>query len=262
MNKLDHEDLNITMLEFREFVGGNLSDFLPRREETDFHELIYIKGGRVTYYVGGKIYALRTGNFLFIPRGEIRQFYYDNKKCLHLYTLKLDYSLDKGKSVAQSLYKTFSISKNIRIAELFDEIAEVWRNEGRGHYLMSKAISLRLLYEIVYRTKHEGVDDHKDNRVEIIKDYIYTHYKREINVKEIADMLNLNANYLGSYFKKETGYSIREYMNYIRINQAKDLLSTGKYSVSYVADYCGYRDVYYFSKIFKDMEGVPPSVFI
>jgi len=45
----------------------------------------------------------------------------------------------------------------------------------------------------------------------------------------------------------------------IRVNNAEMLLSTGEFSVTEVAERCGFRDVSYFSNVFKSMKGYPPS---
>jgi YesN/AraC family two-component response regulator len=80
-------------------------------------------------------------------------------------------------------------------------------------------------------------------------------------LEDVAEILNLNPVYTGSYFKKRTGYSIKQYINHVRINQAKNLLASGDYTVTEVAQMCGYHDIFYFSKVFKQIEGVSPSYF-
>ncbi|WP_372516736.1 helix-turn-helix transcriptional regulator [Paenibacillus silviterrae] len=65
--------------------------------------------------------------------------------------------------------------------------------------------------------------------------------------------------YLGKLFRINTGISFKEYLNQMRINQAEILLSTGGYSVTEVAERCGFHDISYFSNVFKSIKGCPPS---
>lgn len=54
----------------------------------------------------------------------------------------------------------------------------------------------------------------------------------------------------------------KAYIINFRIQYACELLKSGKYRISDVADIVGYRDVYYFSKSFKKIKGVSPSEYI
>jgi len=96
-------------------------------------------------------------------------------------------------------------------------------------------------------------------RISIVKEYILDNYNKDIQVQELAALLNLNPVYFGSYFKKKTGYTVRQYINKVRIEAAKKLLFSGRYSVGEVAYKCGFKDMFYFSRVFKQIEGVPPS---
>ena len=60
-------------------------------------------------------------------------------------------------------------------------------------------------------------------------------------------------------FKRFTGYSTVQYQNYIKITHAQDLLKTGNLRVTEVANMVGIRDIYYFSRLFKQMTGISPS---
>jgi YesN/AraC family two-component response regulator len=72
----------------------------------------------------------------------------------------------------------------------------------------------------------------------------------------------LNPVYFGAYFKKKTGYTVNQYINNVRVNIAKKILLSGEYTVGEVANRCGFQDMFYFSKVFKQIEGVPPSHFV
>lgn len=73
----------------------------------------------------------------------------------------------------------------------------------------------------------------------------------ELSLRNIANTLNLNAAYLSSLFKKETGTTITEYINKERMSHAAYLLENTKLQIQTVAAHCGILDVQYFSKLFK-----------
>ena len=78
----------------------------------------------------------------------------------------------------------------------------------------------------------------------------------------MAEIVGLHRVYLGKLFKNNMGCSFKEYLNMIRINNAEMLLTTGGFSVTQVAERCGFRDVSYFSNVFKLVKGYPPSTVI
>ena len=84
----------------------------------------------------------------------------------------------------------------------------------------------------------------------------------ELSLKFIAKHVNINASYLSHQFNQETGMSIPEYINRLRIELAQNLLSSSKeYPVGQVASAVGIQDVNYFSKVFKRIVGCTPTIY-
>lgn len=78
-------------------------------------------------------------------------------------------------------------------------------------------------------------------------------------VKMITDHLSLSESYLSYLFKKETSYTINAYITRYRIRYAMKLLQDCRIKVYEVAEKVGYRDITYFSSVFKKLVGVNPS---
>jgi len=88
-----------------------------------------------------------------------------------------------------------------------------------------------------------------------------SHYNNDINLKTVASAFELNAFYLGQLFKSEVGDSFTNYLNKLRINQAKELIMEGKYKNNEIAEKVGYINTNYFSTIFKKATGLSPTEF-
>lgn len=71
--------------------------------------------------------------------------------------------------------------------------------------------------------------------------------------------MGFNATYFSTLFKKETGQNFMDYLTELRISKAKELLCGEELSVQDVAEQVGYRDLKYFSRLFKKLTGVSPS---
>lgn len=95
--------------------------------------------------------------------------------------------------------------------------------------------------------------------IEAIK-YILNNYDNcNLSVSLIARELDISGGHISRLFKKETGYTILSYITQVRIGNAKILLSDYRYKIYEVGKLVGYRDITYFSSIFKRMEGESPS---
>ncbi len=90
--------------------------------------------------------------------------------------------------------------------------------------------------------------------------YISKHYNEpDISVGTVAQSLNISEGYLSHTFKKETDYTLLNYLTRYRIHKAMELLKDCRVKVYEVAEQVGYRDIAYFSATFKKYTGVSPS---
>jgi len=91
------------------------------------------------------------------------------------------------------------------------------------------------------------------------KKYIQQHYDRPLRLEDVSDVVGFNATYFSTIFKKETGQTFVDYLGQIRVEKAKELLVSGDYSVMDICELVGYRDLKYFSRLFKKVAGISPS---
>ena len=83
----------------------------------------------------------------------------------------------------------------------------------------------------------------------------------DLSLSALALVLNVNASYLSTLFRKETGQTVTEYVNEKRMKEGAHLLRTTRLQIQTVAQHCGIPDVNYFSKVFKKKYGLTPKQF-
>lgn len=89
--------------------------------------------------------------------------------------------------------------------------------------------------------------------------YLNQSYSENISSADLEQHFHCNFDYLNRLFKRNTGQTIFHYLNVLRIERAKQLLATGLYTVSEVASRTGFRDIYYFSRVFRKYISTTPS---
>ena len=94
-----------------------------------------------------------------------------------------------------------------------------------------------------------------------VMEYINQNYSKKLSLQDLADRVYLSRSYLSSLFKKETGDSITNYINRVRVEKSKALLVGSTVSLAEVAHLCGFEDQSYFTRVFKAKEGVSPKKF-
>lgn len=94
-----------------------------------------------------------------------------------------------------------------------------------------------------------------------MKDYIRQNYRKNIKLKQVARVFNMNPVYLGQVFAKSTGMPFTGYVNTLRIEEAQKLLRTSDMQIQEVARAVGFKDAKYFTDKFKAVTSLPPSAF-
>ena len=95
--------------------------------------------------------------------------------------------------------------------------------------------------------------------VQEAKDYIAAHYMEKLSLDMVASHVYLNPSYFSRIFTEVEGISFIDYLQQVRVQQAKRLLVDPRYKVYEVADLVGYPNFKHFLKVFKKFEQKTPS---
>ncbi|MGN0695747.1 MAG: response regulator [Oscillospiraceae bacterium] len=97
--------------------------------------------------------------------------------------------------------------------------------------------------------------------MERVVQYIKSNYNQELRLEMLAQIFGYNSAYLGKVFHQYTGENFNNYLDSIRITEAKRLLSMDEYKVYEVAEMVGYSNINYFHNKFKKSVGVSPLTY-
>lgn len=96
------------------------------------------------------------------------------------------------------------------------------------------------------------------NYVETVIQYIHCNMEKDIRRSELAQMVNLNEDYLSRLFKKEKGISLKEYILLEKMRTAQNLLRNTTFSVGMIGAKVGFDNFSHFSQMYKKVMGRTP----
>ena len=119
---------------------------------------------------------------------------------------------------------------------------------------------LTLLMEKSWHPALRRASSKRQNLLQV-KEYLDTHYAESIVLDDLASRFYISKFYLSRIFKEQFGVSIGDYLLQVRITHAKQLLRFSRDSLDAIAAACGFGTLYYFSRMFKKVEGISPSTY-
>lgn len=92
-------------------------------------------------------------------------------------------------------------------------------------------------------------------------DYMHDNLHSRITIEELAEHVGLNSSYLSRLFKKETGVSVSEYIQQLKVDTAKNMLLYSDFTPARISSVLAFPDQSYFTQVFKKYAGVTPMKF-
>ena len=246
---------------------GTLKALKPHtssRNSLQSYLFFYVDSGSGKLVYGGIEYELKGGNCVFIdcqlPYRHSTDTNLWTLSWIHFYgnTMQRIYEkyLERGGgsvfkpqdlSPFQSLHKTL-----YNIASSDDYIRDMKIN-GELNNLLT------LLMNESWHPEERQTPDPKRENINSIKQYLDEHYDEKITLDDLTERFFISKYYLTRVFRKQFGTSISHYLLSIRITKAKQMLRFSDETVENIGYKCGLGAPHYFSRTFKQVEGISPS---
>lgn len=98
-------------------------------------------------------------------------------------------------------------------------------------------------------------------RIKAMLQYIQEHYSGELNLAQIAGSANLSENECLRCFRSMVGSTPIQYVKQMRIQKAAELLVSTDWKISDIGTACGFQEMSYFAKTFRELKGYTPGEF-
>ncbi len=258
-------DFTITNLEYVVEVQSNKPvEVHPPKPPDNSNEYVLslTTQGTTNYMVGDQHYTISTGDVLFFPRyfPRIRERQ-ESGQWKHIVVLfHLQFRDESHKTSLDKLNHVFQNLDQTRVTFLFQELLQAWVGKQLGHLIRSRSRIMEILHLLIidsleHKTSHLRM-------VEMLIGLMDSNEQKFYSIEELSREIGISPSYLCLIFKKTTGVTTIQYQNRIKIGKACDLLKSGEYNITGVAERLGFKDIYYFSRLFKKIMGITPSALL
>lgn len=244
-------------------------------------ELVLIKHGRCTFNIDLKSYDVMEGDILILNPYILHCCkQYKNEYC-EAYALVLNMSmLDTNHDscsikfinpiMENSIVFPYVIKPNTpgyqQLKEYLTNSITTYTEKKKGFELELKSYLYLFLHTLFTHIPVEipdtvTVDDAVTDKIKVILQYIKENYSEPITVKDLAELLNFSEYHFMRFFKKNLGVTCIEYINNYRLNISAAKLCTTNLSVMEIALDCGFNNISYFNKLFKEKYKQTPKDF-
>lgn len=215
-----------------------------------FFDLTFVLGGSAVYYSESGAHILKAGQAIFLPIGSSRYAQTKGMECA-AFAFQLDGEIPWEAGI-------LDWGRDELLLHYFSEFEHSWFSLDEDKDVFCKGIFLLILHRLMEISKHKKGNPH----VAEIRRYLEEHFLEKITVGSVAAHIGLHSTYCGAIFRQETGFTILQTVNLLRINRAAELLKYGGTNVTDVALECGFSDLFYFSRVFKSVTGRSPQQFL
>lgn len=247
----------ITSIERIIYVGKDeyKENNLTFKNDLVSNELIFHISGKSTVLFNGKTLSISENTIRFLPKGK-NQKYIVNKE---IKGECIDVFFNTDVPISDNAF-AFKVTQSEKIKNLFKKIFSIWVSKREGYYF--ECISL--LYKIFAELQKENyIPENQFLAIKPAIEYINEHfYQEKITAGELTNVCSISYPYIKKLFIKKFGVPPIKYIIGLKINYACDLLQSNRYNIKEIAQMCGYNDIYFFSRQFKQYVGVSPTEFL
>lgn len=241
----------------------------------DFHKILLLTRGNVSYCVEGRTYDLQANDIVFVPAGEVhrpilhdtgvyeRIIIYISKDYLDTYRTA-DYDLSQCLVEAhqkQSHVLRVPAFGTTKLGQIVRELEQSLDSREYANELYHNLLFLEFMIQLNRVAIHDGIEylsNSSSNKKMIdIIDYLNEHLTDDLSIDFLAETFYLSRYHLMHAFKEETGYTIGNYLSTKRLLLARSLIQKGE-PITSVCYECGFRNYSTFSRAYKKSFGCSP----
>ncbi|MBR6898197.1 MAG: helix-turn-helix transcriptional regulator [Lachnospiraceae bacterium] len=249
-----------------------------------FLELLYVRSGCISVTCNERTYELGAGKMILIPPQSIHSIFCDegagfNYSCLKFSAMRIQPSEGYLPNLTKLFYNISLMKEpplvfdgrdlpDIDLDAVFDGVISEIKRRSYGYITCAYSLLSGLIIRIIRKWYEMGID--LSNTAEVTQDslslidavsYIDTHSAENISVEGLAKRCNMSYSYFAKVFHRQYGQSCTQYIEFIRLAKAENLLLFTDNDLTDIATTTGFSDCSHLIRCFKRRHGITPHQF-
>lgn len=233
----------------------------------DFFEIFYISEGSITHICNNVAQTLTCGDMIIL-RPKDTHYFQRKTSCTHRDILIASQKFKEAcEFLRRDLFDTIlnlinppHIKLTLEQIQYFEQILEALNSQTE--FLHEKRLPLERSCLCAILGTYFQSESHETQYPKLLKDILTVFNRKEylkFGLKEMSNQLGYSQIYLCRYFKKQMGITMTEYLNNVRLSHVVLSLQTTNIPITEICEELGFESYSYFSKLFKNKYGKPPS---
>ena len=243
--------IGIRLVDEKKYVGH----FISYRPNLISNEIIYHPNGYSTVTFNGKTMQTIPGCIYILPKMDGGTYTVDFQEPDYF----IDIFFHTDLPIASEPF-ILNVQHNNKFHSLFHKAFSCWIKRDNGF----RFESISLLYKIFAELQKQNyIPENKFRKIEPALQYIERNLLKEsISCEHLATLCHISYSYLQRLFTEKFGVPPKKYIIQLKINYACDLLASGMFTVTQVAQNAGFDDLFFFSRQFKEYVGMSPRTYL
>ncbi|SDD54150.1 transcriptional regulator, AraC family [Paenibacillus sp. CF095] len=234
-------------------------------------EINLVLEGKLSILSKQQVYELEADSSILLNSNQPHEIRTESKSTLLCLQISPNFCKNYFREMSNLVFDSARLEQHITgdsykyITSLITEMAYQYFARPKG-FEFSCMSMLNVLFGVLLNKLpyHEISDDEKNknklkvDRLTRILNYADEHYMHKIRLSDIAEIEGLSMTYLSQFIKEHLNISFQDYINNLRFNHAKKLL-TGDMKLLDICLECGFSDYRYLNKAFLDNVGCTPA---
>ncbi|WP_409345632.1 helix-turn-helix domain-containing protein [Paenibacillus sp. MBLB4367] len=230
----------------------------------EYNRLYFIREGEGWIKINNREYYPQSGELVLMPAGAVHSISVINENSYRKYWCHFTALVE-----TIQLFQLIELPYIVRVPDepylerLFQELIASYASRDLTSPLRRKTALyelLRYFFSIIPEDQISLSMSPSAQKLNTIFKYIEEHLDRPISVEQLAKLVHYNTNYFTRFFKSKMNMTPVQYLNKVRIEKAKTLLTTTDLTLSEIGEQVG-MEVHYLSRVYKQYTNYSPGEF-
>lgn len=251
-----------------------LSHHMPISHFHSTYEIFYLMSGKREFFIKDRTMVINEGDVIIISpnilhRTTNTEMPKHERLIVNIHENYMAAVNASYRDILQPLFENeylivkCSLHDRLAIEALGQNIRQEMQEKKVGFEMYAQTLVLQLLMICCRHVKQNSMEPMESpspmhERISEVVRYINSYYMQELSLHLLADKFYISPYYLSRFFKEATGFTFVEYLNSVRIKEAKKLLELSSMKVSLISKKVGFGSVTHFGRVFKSVTGYTP----